>query len=366
MTLSANKLTTLRIRRALSAALVAFATVASLNIAPSYAASPDRAQAKTVCRWYVVKRGDSLGELAIRFRTDVLTLRRVNGLKTTRIYIGQKLCIPTVVPSPSPGPGPGPVTGPFFAEFWNNTDQSGSPVIVRNDPAINFAWGYGSPDPARVFADNFSARWTRSVGFDGGIYRFAITSDDGYRLYVDGNLVLDRYSFVGQESRSVDVPIAPGSRVVRLDYVERSGIATIKLGLTKISGIITPGGSGPWRAEYFNNTLLSGSPVALAFYNDLNFNWGTGSPSPVIPRDYFSARFTQSRNFDAGNYRFVAQVDDGIRVYVDDRLVIDEWREQSYRTFFGDIPLTAGVHNIRVEYLEVTNAAALRLYVEPR
>lgn len=364
MTKHEKKVTSSRIRRfavAVISALMAVGTVAAP--APAQAAAPSA----TVCRWYVVRRGDTLGDLAIRYRTDVLALRRANGLRTTRIFIGQRLCIPTVVAAPRPStPGTGTSTGPWTAEYWNNAGQSGSPTVARTDAAVNFDWGFGSPDPARVFADNFSARWTRSIAFTAGVWRFGVQADDGFRLYVDGNLVMDFIGYEGNQSRAVDVAVPAGTRSVRIDYVEKSGQALIKFNYFKVSGgsAGSPAPSADWSAEYFSNTTLGGSPVRVGRVNELNFNWGAGSPAPIVPRDNWSARFVQYRSYVGGPYRIVAQVDDGIRVYVDDVLVMNEWREQSYRTFVADVNLAPGFHTIRVEYLEVGAQAALRVYLE--
>ncbi len=330
------------------------------------------ASARAVCRWIIVRRGDSLGELAIRYGTDVLAIRRANGLRSTRIYIGQRLCIPTVVAPrpPVPNPGGGSPLGPWYGEYWNNTSQSGLPAAVRNDASVNFNWGFGSPDPSRVFADNFSARWTRQINFEGGIYRFGVQADDGFRLYVDGNLVMDRFGFEGNSAQAVDVSVPPGVRSVRLDYVEKTGLALVKFNYFKLGN--TPGGGTPpvgsldWRAEYFNNRDLVGSPVHVATVRELNFNWANGSPARNVPSDNFSARFTQYRSFAGGTYRWVAQVDDGIRIYVDDQLVINEWREQSYRTFVGDVNISPGMHTVRIEFQEYGGSAALRVYAERR
>ena len=85
-----------------------------------------------------------------------------------------------------------------------------------------------------------------------------------------------------------------------------------------------------------------------------------------MPADNWSARFTQLRAFNAGTYRFIASSDDGVRVYVDDVLVVNNWREQSYATASGDINLSAGNHYIRVEYFDALAQAALSLYIDQR
>jgi hypothetical protein len=55
-------------------------------------------------------------------------------------------------------------------------------------------------------------------------------------------------------------------------------------------------------------------------------------------------------------------VDDGVRVYVDNTLVIDAWRVQAATSYFGDIYLSEGYHQIRVEYFEETGVAAIAVY----
>ena len=59
---------------------------------------------------------------------------------------------------------------------------------------------------------------------------------------------------------------------------------------------------------------------------NLNFNWGMGSPASGVPVDNFSLICQRYEYFYAGNYRFYATVDDGVRVYVDNTLIIDAWR----------------------------------------
>lgn len=316
-----------------------------------------------VCVYYVVKRGDTLNRIANAYRVTVQAIRQANGLRTTRIYVGQRLCIPRPRPAPSLQP---PSSGPWRVEFWNNTEQSGSPVVTRSVSAINFDWGFGSPDPARVFADNFSARFVRTLMFQGGAYRFTFKVDDGIRVWVDNNVVYDQYTYVGQLNTQFDVEIAAGAHTIRVDYVERTGRALITLNFARVGGASSPtpapGNNGPWHTEFFTNMQLQGSPVAVRTYNGLKFDWAGRSPVAGVPANYWSARFSQSRYLGAGVYRFVATSDDGVRVYVNDQLVIDHWGEQSARTWIGDIRLGAGTHTIRVEYLQVAGTSLIDVY----
>ena len=66
-------------------------------------------------------------------------------------------------------------------------------------------------------------------------------------------------------------------------------------------------------------------------------------------------------SFDEGLYRFQTTVDDGMRLYIDDDLVINAWEEDQRRELSGDHWLEAGEHSLRVEYFEAGNEALIWL-----
>ena len=68
--------------------------------------------------------------------------------------------------------------------------------------------------------------------------------------------------------------------------------------------------------------------------------------------DYFSARWTRTSHFDAGSYEFSVTADDGVRLYIDGKLVIDKWIDQGPTTYIVTKTLTAGDHSIKMEYYE--------------
>jgi hypothetical protein len=111
-----------------------------------------------------------------------------------------------------------------------------------------------------------------------------------------------------------------------------------------------------WKGEYFNNIALSGSPpmVRPDGTGFLNFNFGDGGPGGNcgLGVDNFSARWTRTVNFAAGVYRFSVTVDDGVRLYVDGQLKIDKWFPQGATTYTADVTLSAGLHDIKLEYFE--------------
>ena len=232
------------------------------------------------------------------------------------------------------------------AEFYDNPTLSGSPVLTRTDTAIDFDWELSAPGDG-VPADHFSARWTRSDWFDGGTYLFHSWSDDGLRVWVDGDLVIDRWydQQVSEEHRDVAIP--QGQHTIVVEYYEQDRAAAILFEYSYLGA-----GQG-WTGLYYPNTDLSGSPVMASSAEAINFDWFGASPGPAVPADDFSVRWTRTVGFDAGNYRFFASADDGLRLWVDEQLVIDAWYNQELpNTHSGDISLSGGTHQVRVEYYE--------------
>lgn len=117
-----------------------------------------------------------------------------------------------------------------------------------------------------------------------------------------------------------------------------------------------------WRGEYFNNISLSGHPALVRNDVNINFGWGGGAPASNLPADNFSARWTRDVFVDAGTYRFSLAVDDGARLWVDGRPVIDSWRDGGLRPVSGDVTVGRGWHSVRLEYYERSGDAAIRLW----
>lgn len=119
-----------------------------------------------------------------------------------------------------------------------------------------------------------------------------------------------------------------------------------------------------WQAQYYNNMLLQGTPVLTRSEQAIDYDWGIGSPNAAVSSDEFSARWTSNISVTAGNYRFTTTTDDGVRVYVDGELVIDQWNVQLATEHTADIPLTAGQHVIVMEYFDRWWVASAGLIIE--
>lgn len=115
----------------------------------------------------------------------------------------------------------------WTGEYFNNETLTGTPVLVRTDPAIDFDWGMESPHPS-VNSDHFSVRWRGTITVPAGTYRFDMGSDDGSRLWIDDQLVIDRWDQCCRYwSRTVS--LSAGAHQVRMEMHERAGAAWARL-----------------------------------------------------------------------------------------------------------------------------------------
>jgi len=139
-------------------------------------------------------------------------------------------------------------------------------------------------------------------------------------------------------------------------------IALAMTGTAWAQGPILPQHSDPgWQAIYWNNTALSGPPVLQRAEGNLDYDWGTGSPAPGVNADQFSARWTRYIDVAPGTYLFTVTADDGIRLWVDNALLIDQWRDQAPSTFSASKYLGPGHHLARVDYYEDFGGAVARI-----
>lgn len=118
-----------------------------------------------------------------------------------------------------------------------------------------------------------------------------------------------------------------------------------------------------WTAEYYSNRQFSGSPATTqSGVAAVNFNWGAGSPIPgTIAENEFSVRFSAAPFFFAGAYQFTVTADDGARVSIDGA-VVPEFANNYVTSLTFSREMTAGNHNLVVEYVEGQGNASVQFY----
>ena len=119
-----------------------------------------------------------------------------------------------------------------------------------------------------------------------------------------------------------------------------------------------------FKGEYFNNTNLTGTPAATKTDANINFNFQNGAGVGGIGTSNYSIRWTaELRPTEDGNYIFHLGGDDGFRLYIDNKKVIDDWNPGQERYSTYQMKLSAGkTYNVKVEYYQGTGAAAIDFY----
>jgi hypothetical protein len=103
-------------------------------------------------------------------------------------------------------------------------------TVSRTDPTVNFNWGTGSP-ASGIGADRFSARWTGQVlAVETGTYTFRTYSDDGVRLWVNGQLLIDHWTDHAPTYDTGTITLQAGVRYdIKVEYYEDTGGAVMQL-----------------------------------------------------------------------------------------------------------------------------------------
>jgi hypothetical protein len=247
-----------------------------------------------------------------------------------------------------------------MAEYFEGRALAGTPVLHRCEEKIDRNWGMGSPDPA-LKPDNFSVRWTGTQTFAAGEYLFIARTDDGVRVWIDNQPLIDKWQDQGPTPpNQATKTLTAGDHQIKMEYYEGGGGAQASLSWqTTASAGPTTCSAGQFLAEYFNNPVLGGTPVLRACEATINHVWGTGGPGAGLTRD-FSGRWTGTIDFQAGTYAFNANSDDGIRVWIDGQPLIDAW-SNGIGTHRATRALAAGPHQIKVEFFETYGDATVQL-----
>ncbi len=324
---------------------------------------------------HVVQPGETLTYIALHYGVDAWSIARANGITNMNfVYVGQRLTIPGAPPPPPPPPPPpkedttlpASFPGPWEGEYFDNAELSGAPYTTRTDASVNFDWDHGPP-AGGMPTNHFGVRWSGSFHLDGGTYRFHAKVDDGVRLTVDGDRIINGWRDGGYRLYSADKALFGGHHTVDVMFYESTGVARIHVWWEKVSDE-EPAGLSPtetWYGEYFANQALVGTPVATRHDPAIGFEWHGDRPLPDVPRDHFSVRWTRHIELNADHYRFCAMSDDGARIWVDGQLVLDEWHPNNGVAYCGETYAETGVHVVKVEYFEQGGEALIYVWWEP-
>ncbi|WP_055531713.1 fibronectin type III domain-containing protein [Streptomyces graminilatus] len=229
----------------------------------------------------------------------------------------------------------------YTRQFFANTNFSGTPRKTDCDAAIAENWGANAPATG-LPRDNFGVRWsvTRDFG-SGGPFALTASGTDGIRVYLDNSREINLWSdTTGSHSRTVNVTIPRGKHTLRVDYVNRTGAAKVKVGYsprisasadkvkplapTNVVGIYVPDGRDN---SYTDLAWSANKEMDLAGYRVYRRLQGTGTWTKVAtapatkltawdqPPPTGQSYFYEIRAYDKAGNESAGSVDQGITTY---------------------------------------------------
>lgn len=293
------------------------------------------------------------------------------------------------------------------ASYYNNSTLTGK-AIRRIDPVINFDWGLNSPHPD-LGPDYFSVRWDGFIEarFD-ETYTFYTVSDEGIRLWVNGQLLINNWTGHPATENSGTIALKAGECYpIRIEYFDNTGPAVVKLSwsspstpkqivpkeqlyselakksVVQVIDLLSERNYSGFLLSFPNFSYWAEEPVldgglAGLYFNELNFTgtvasrldpvvdfeWDTNSPIAGIEPNTYSVRWT---GFvipqNTGYYTFYTISDDAVRLWVNHQLLIDDWTNHNrYEDSSSSIYLVANQrYSVTMDYQQAYGTAVAKL-----
>lgn len=261
-----------------------------------------------------------------------------------------------------PPPTPPAGSSGWTATYFNGTNLT-SQASTKTFSAPTLYEYYSGAAPAGVTnPDSWSARYISSPTFAAGTYEFTAIVDDGMRVYIDGVILIDRWSDWVSDAdmtRKATKVLTAGAHEVKVETYNSGGPGSIDVSWAAV----TPPPDASWTGQYYSDTSLT-TAIGASFTEAagaLNYDWGTLAPTQLgTQTDTWSARWTCTAQFEAADYTFSVTSDDGVRLYIDNVLVIDKWINQPATTYTYLKTMTAGSHALKVEFYDQGGEAVLK------
>ena len=285
----------------------------------------------------------------------------------------------TFLSSTAVGNGTG-LTGAYYSNQLRTLNAP--PTLVRTDATVDFNWNGSSPDPS-IGQNNFTALWTGSVQAQfSEPYTFYTTTDDGVRLWVNGQLIVDEWVDQSATEWSGTIQLQAGQKYsIVIEYYQAGGDASAHLSWSSPStsktiipqsqlypnysaSAVIGNGTGLTGAYYANQLRTFITPPTLVRTDaTVNFFWNGSSPDPSIGQNNFTALWTGTVQPQFSEpYMFYTTTDDGVRLWVNNQLIVDEWVDQSATEWSGTLLLQAGVkYPVTLEYYQAGGDASAYL-----
>jgi outer membrane protein OmpA-like peptidoglycan-associated protein len=302
-------------------------------------------------------------------------------------------------------PSQAPSVQGLRGDYYNGLNFDAK-VFSRVDRRIDFHWAMGDRPGPGIDQEAFSVRWTGKLYAPvEGTYNFIVNTDNGVRLWVDGRLLIADWNVYSFTEFRKEIRLAAGRYYdLKVEYNNHKGPAVFRVAWehpmegTATSGLphylpedvipakylftqpppgetavataatVTPsrndnpsGGGNGLLGEYFRGDYF-GEKVFSRIDRKIDFRW-EGGPGPDIHETDFSVRWTGKLLAPAdGKYKFMVNINDGARLWIGGKLVLDEWRLEAGRQYQTEIELQGGrYYDIKLEYFNGPQLGIMQL-----
>jgi beta-glucosidase len=145
-------------------------------------------------------------------------------------------------------------------------------------------------------------------------------------------------------------------------YAEGCGVWSEEWKVVPAEFLSNENGAG-LKGEFFSNINLQGEPAVKKVNEKIDFLWTLSSPDRSLPSDFYSARWTgKIKSPVSGNLKIGLDGNDGFRLFLNNKLVIDNWKKQTYSTVLTDFQFEKDkYYDIKIEFFEPVGNARLKL-----
>jgi hypothetical protein len=240
-------------------------------------------------------------------------------------------------------------------QYYLNSNSTQHLQDAANAGIIGFMFGAGDGQTTS-YDDGAGDGVTNPAAINGNNLTTTLADDDGGYLRTQGQAYYAHGALTLPGSSTTPPTATPTTAAPTATAVPPT--ATIAPATTPVTG----NGDG-LSGVYFNNMSLSGSPILSRVDKTVNFNWGTGAPASGLPADGFSVRWTgQVKAQTSQTYTFCTNSDDGVRLWVNNVQLVNNWTNHAPTQNCGNIALTQGqLYSLKLEYYENSGGAVATL-----
>jgi hypothetical protein len=275
------------------------------------------------------------------------------------------------------------LAGQYFDDAASGGHLQGTPFTAQTDPSVNFNF-VSAPPPALGRTTNFSVKWTGQVQPRySEQYLFMTYSDDGVRVWVNGQLLINDWTVHPGTWDGNWITLQAGQLyTIEIDYFQAAGDADVQLWWQSpnqakeivpqsqlYSGNILSNANGTGlTGQYFDDAAsgghLQGTPFSARTDPSVNFDFVSAPPPGLGRTTDFSVKWTgQVQPRYSEQYLFLTYSDDGVRVWVNGQLLIDDWTVHPGTWDSNWITLQAGhLYKIEIDYFQAAGGANMQLW----